>query len=96
MNTASAAPVRAENIRRTFGSVVALDDLSLSVARGEIVGLLGPNGAGKTTLRCLINGLRRPDSGTVRIFGRDPREPAARRARHHSAADRAAAVVAGG
>ncbi|HLV05336.1 ABC transporter ATP-binding protein [uncultured Georgenia sp.] len=66
------------NVRRTFGTVVALDDVSLEVGAGELVGLLGPNGAGKTTLLSLVDGRRRPDSGTVRIFGQDPRTPAAR------------------
>jgi len=65
-------------VRRTFGDVVALERVSLAVERGEMVGLLGPNGAGKSTLLSLITGQRRPDSGTVRIFGQDPRLPAAR------------------
>lgn len=63
---------------RRYGDVVALDDVQLRVAEGELVGLLGPNGAGKTTLLQLICGLRRPTSGTVRLAGRDPREAAAR------------------
>lgn len=70
--------ISVQRVRRTFGDVVALDDVSLEVGAGEIVGLLGPNGAGKTTLLSLINGQRRPDSGTVRIFGGDPRTPGAR------------------
>ncbi len=70
--------VHLAGVTRRFGDVVALDDVSLDVGPGELVGLLGPNGAGKTTLLSLVSGLRRPDSGTVRIFGRDPRDPAAR------------------
>ena len=54
------------------GPVQALDKLSLSVAQGEIFGLLGPNGAGKTTAIEIAVGLRRADSGTVSIFGKDP------------------------
>ena len=71
--------ISVQRARRTFGDVVALDDVDLEVREGEIVGLLGPNGAGKSTLLSLINGQRRPDSGTVQIFGADPRTPAARR-----------------
>ncbi len=63
----------------TLKPFTAVEGLSLSLARGEIFGLLGPNGAGKTTTLKLILGLGKPSSGTVRIDGRDPREPAARR-----------------
>ena len=52
--------------------------MSLTVRPGELVGMLGPNGAGKTTLLSLVTGLRRPGSGTVRLFGGDPRGPASR------------------
>jgi len=72
------AVVELEHVTRRFGSVVALDDVSLTVGAGELVGLLGPNGAGKTTLLSLVNGLRRPDSGTVRLFGGDPRDARSR------------------
>jgi ABC-2 type transport system ATP-binding protein len=66
------------HVTRRFGAVTALDDVSLTVEHGELVGLLGPNGAGKTTLLSLVSGLRKPDSGTVRLFGGDPRAAASR------------------
>jgi ABC-2 type transport system ATP-binding protein len=62
------------HLRKTYGTTVALDDLSLSVTAGEIFGVLGPNGAGKTTaVECAI-GLRRPDSGSIQVMGLDPVE----------------------
>ena len=76
--TPDAPPVVARGVTRRFGATVALDDVSLTVDRGELVGLLGPNGAGKTTLLSLISGLRAPDAGTVRLFGGDPRDAASR------------------
>ena len=64
--------VEIAHLRKTYGAVVAVDDVSFSVAEGEIFGILGPNGAGKTTtVECAI-GLRSPDSGTVRLLGLDP------------------------
>jgi branched-chain amino acid transport system ATP-binding protein len=60
-----------EEVTVRFGSVVALDGVSLCTERGEICGLIGPNGAGKTTLFDVISGVRRPDQGCVRLDGRD-------------------------
>jgi len=59
-------------LRKTYGPKVAVDDVSLTVERGEIVGILGPNGAGKTTTVECIAGLRVPDAGHVRVLGLDP------------------------
>ncbi|MCS5718526.1 ABC transporter ATP-binding protein [Herbiconiux sp. CPCC 205763] len=63
-----------ENVTRRFGAVTALDDVSLDIESGSIVGLLGPNGAGKSTLLSLLQGLRAPDAGTVTLFGSSPRD----------------------
>jgi len=64
--------VEIAHLRKTYGPLVAVDDVSLSVAEGEIFGILGPNGAGKTTtVECAI-GLRMPDGGTIRLLGLDP------------------------
>jgi len=64
--------------KRYSNGVLALDNLSLTLRRGEVVALLGPNGAGKSTAIKLLMGLSSPTSGAVRIFGADPRNPAAR------------------
>lgn len=64
--------VEVKNLRKRYGSTVAVDDVSLAVREGEIFGVVGPNGAGKTTtIECVV-GLRSPDAGTVRVFGLDP------------------------
>src|SRR5579859_5225958 len=71
--TATTQAVEIEHLRKTYGTVVAVDDVSFSVAESEIFGILGPNGAGKTTtVECAV-GLRSPDSGTIRLLGLDPR-----------------------
>ena len=70
--------VEIEHLRKTYGPVVAVDDVSFSVAEGEIFGILGPNGAGKTTTAECAIGLRTPDSGTIRLMGLDPQADAAR------------------
>jgi ABC-2 type transport system ATP-binding protein len=66
-------------VTKGFGQLRALDDVTFSVGEGEVTALLGPNGAGKSTAIAMLLGLRRPDSGTARLFGSDPRLPAARR-----------------
>ncbi|AMB59614.1 ABC transporter ATP-binding protein [Microterricola viridarii] len=63
-----------DRVTRRFGDVVAVDDVTLTIEAGSMVGLLGPNGAGKTSLISLINGLRRPTSGTVSLLGRSPQD----------------------
>jgi ABC-2 type transport system ATP-binding protein len=63
--------ITVEGVRRSFGDLVAVDDVSFEVRDGEILGLLGPNGAGKTTTLCMISGVLKPDSGRVLVDGRD-------------------------
>jgi ABC-2 type transport system ATP-binding protein len=70
---------RAVDVTRRFGEVTALDQLSLDIPAGQLLGLLGPNGAGKSTLISLFVGLRRPSAGRVEICGGDPFLPATRR-----------------
>src|SRR6202050_5329811 len=65
--------VEVTNLRKSYGPVVAVRDVSFSVAEGEIFGILGPNGAGKTTTVECVSGLREPDAGTIRLLGLDPR-----------------------
>jgi branched-chain amino acid transport system ATP-binding protein len=66
-----AAPaVRASDIRKRYGGVVALDGVSLEVRTGEVFGIIGPNGAGKSTLFDVLCGITKPTEGRVQIFGR--------------------------
>ncbi len=65
--------VDATDLRKGFGSVRAVDGVTLKVRAGEIVAFLGPNGAGKTTTIDMLLGLSHPDSGEVRVFGETPR-----------------------
>ena len=69
----------ARSLTKRYAGKPALDNVSLEIRAGEALGLLGPNGAGKSTLLNLLCGLRTPDSGTVELFGRSPRDPLARR-----------------
>ena len=65
--------IEVENLHKRYGGTVAVEDVSFTVAQGEIFGILGRNGAGKTTtVECLV-GLRTPDRGRIRVLGRDPR-----------------------
>jgi ABC-type lipopolysaccharide export system ATPase subunit len=61
-----------EDVSKRFGTLAAVDGVSLRIGRGEMFGLIGPDGAGKTTAIRLACGLLRPDRGTVRVGGRDP------------------------
>jgi ABC-2 type transport system ATP-binding protein len=65
----NAAVVRAAALTKRFGAKLALDDVGVSAARGEILGILGPNGAGKSTLIAILCGLLEADAGSVDIFG---------------------------
>ena len=65
------AAVSVRQVAKAFGSVQALDGVSLEIAAGEFFGLLGPNGAGKTTLISCLAGLVRPDSGAIEVMGHD-------------------------
>jgi ABC-2 type transport system ATP-binding protein len=64
--------VRVAGFRKTYGRVVAVDEISFDVREGEIFGLIGPNGAGKTTTLECIEGFRRPDRGSISVLGLDP------------------------
>ena len=62
--------VDAVGVTKSFGSLRAVDDITIQVAPGEVYGVLGPNGAGKTTFLRMLFGLIRPDAGEIRVFGR--------------------------
>jgi ABC-2 type transport system ATP-binding protein len=67
-----------EGVTKRFGATAALDDVTVAIAAGDVVALLGRNGAGKSTALAVLLGLRRPDAGSARLFGLDPRRPSAR------------------
>lgn len=64
--------IECEHLTKSYGDLIAVNEVSFSVEEGEIFGLVGPNGAGKTTLIEMIESLRTPDSGSIRVLGMDP------------------------
>jgi ABC-2 type transport system ATP-binding protein len=73
--------IEVDRVTKRYGATVAVDDVSFTVAEGEIFGLLGRNGAGKSTTVDLVAGLRAPDQGRIRVAGLDPRRD--RQELHH-------------
>ncbi|PIX49594.1 MAG: ABC transporter ATP-binding protein, partial [Armatimonadetes bacterium CG_4_8_14_3_um_filter_66_20] len=66
--------VQTTNLRKVYGKLVAVDDLCLSIPRGECYGLIGPNGAGKTTTLRMLATLLEPTDGLIRVLGHDAEE----------------------
>ena len=66
--------IEVKNLRKTYGATVAVEDISFEVQEGEIFGMVGPNGAGKTTTIECLEGLRRPDGGSLCVLGVDPQQ----------------------
>ncbi len=66
--------IKVNGLRKTYGAVVAVDDISFEVMEGEIFGMVGPNGAGKTTTIECLEGLRKPDQGNISVLGVNPTE----------------------
>ena len=66
------ARIEINNLTKEFGSITALDGVTLTLEKGQIVGLLGPNGSGKTTLIKIMNGLLKPTAGTAMINNCEP------------------------
>jgi ABC-2 type transport system ATP-binding protein len=64
--------VQVDGLHKAYGATIAVDEISFEVQEGEIFGMVGPNGAGKTTTIECLEGLRKPDAGTVRVLGVDP------------------------
>src|SRR4249920_4234926 len=64
--------IQVSGIRKTYSRTVAVDEVSFEVNEGEIFGLIGPNGAGKTTTMECVEGIRRPDRGSISVLGLDP------------------------
>jgi len=63
--------LRTEGLTKRFGGIVAVNEVTIAVRKGEMLGIIGPNGAGKTTLFSLISGMEKPDEGRVLFEGRD-------------------------
>jgi ABC-2 type transport system ATP-binding protein len=78
-NSHDIVPATLANVTKRYGSIVALNDVSLDIHPGELTALLGPNGAGKTTAVRLLLGLSAPSTGIARVFNADPRDAANRR-----------------
>src|SRR5664279_5440961 len=64
--------IQVSRVRKTYGQLVAVDEVSFEVDEGEIFGLIGPNGAGKSTTMECIEGVRTPDRGRISVLGLDP------------------------
>ena len=64
--------IEVSKVRKAYGKTVAVAEASFEVLQGEIFGLIGPNGAGKTTTMECVEGIRRPDSGSIAVLGLDP------------------------
>ena len=64
-------PIEAENLTRTFGNLVAVNSINLTVEEGEVFGFLGPNGAGKSTAVRMLTTLLKPSGGSARVAGFD-------------------------
>src|SRR5689334_11606423 len=71
----AAHPVEVQGLVKRYGRIPAVDHVDLTVETGGVCGFLGPNGAGKTTTLRMLLGLVRRDSGSIRVFGRDPAGP---------------------
>ena len=71
-HTAPAPAIDSRGLRKTFGSLVAVDNLDLTIRSGEVVAFLGPNGAGKSTTLDMVLGLTLPDAGTIELLGTSP------------------------
>jgi len=64
--------IECNRVVKRYGDIIAVNDVSLSIDEGEVFGLVGPNGAGKTTLIEMMESIRTPDSGSIRVLGLDP------------------------
>ncbi len=76
MSEAAPAVLEARGLRKEFGDLVAVDDVSLTVPEGGSVAIVGESGSGKTTIAKMIVGLERPTAGTITACGRDRSQPA--------------------